>query len=124
MNETILILDSDPIMRAALRDALQPEGYLVITASDLGAAVDRLNEVEPDLLIIRPYINSMSGHLAADYLRTKDPGLPVLVVAGLMDDDRVNVQNAIRHFHAFPKSFERDELLAEVKTVLEHEAGR
>jgi DNA-binding response OmpR family regulator len=124
MNETILILDSDPIMRAALRDALQPEGYLVITASDLGAAVDRLNEVEPDLLIVRPYINSMSGHLAADYLRTKDPGLPVLVVAGLIDDDRVNVENAIRHFYAFPRSFERGELLAEVKTVLQHEVGR
>src|SRR5579883_3301764 len=119
MNETILVLDSDPVMSAVLREALDAAGYLVISAHDLGAAVDRLDEVEPDLLIVRPYINSMPGFLAADYLRTKHPGLPVLVVAGFMNDDRVNVQNSIRQFHVFPESFEREQLLAIIKSILE-----
>lgn len=114
----ILLLDSDAVMRTVLRDALESAGYLVVTAGDLGAAVDRVHEMRPDLLITRPYINSMSGHMAADYLRSKRPGLTVLIVGGFMDDDRVRDQDAIGLFHTFPKPFSRAEFLRTVKEVL------
>jgi DNA-binding NtrC family response regulator len=110
-------------MRAALREALESAGYLAITAGDLGAAIDRLQEIRPHLLVIPPYINSMPGHVAADYLRARHPGLPVLVVAGFMDDDRIRVQNSIREFHTFPKPFSRDEFLAAVRDVLQCESA-
>jgi DNA-binding response OmpR family regulator len=116
---TILLLDSESGMRAGLRDALKSAGYLVQTAGDLGEAVDRLTEMRPDLLITRPYINSMPGRMAADYLRSKQHGLPVLIVAGFMDDDRSRVQNAVEEFHTFPKPFSRDELVAKVREVLD-----
>jgi len=115
----ILLLDSESVMRAALRAALEAGGYLVVTTGDLGEAVDRLAEMQPDLLITRPYINSMPGRLAADYLRNKHHGLPVLIVAGFLDDDRVNVQNAIEEFYTFPTPYSRDELLAKVRDVLD-----
>jgi len=105
-------------MRAALADALQNAGYLVITAADLGEALARQAETPPDLLITCPYINSMPGRTAADFLRGKQNGLPVLFVAGFLDDDRVDVQDAIEEFHTFPKPFRRDELAAKVKEVL------
>jgi DNA-binding NtrC family response regulator len=115
---TILLLVSDPVMRDVLHDALADAGYLVTVASELGAAVDRLREMRPDLLITRPYINSMTGQIAADYLRTKRPGLPILIVTGYMDDERIRDQNAIDEFHIFPRSFTRDEFLNEVRRVL------
>ena len=121
---SILVLDSYPEMRAALREALESAGYLVITAGDLGAAIDQLSDILPHLLIIPPYINSMPGQVAADYLRTRHPGLPVLVVAGLIDDDRIRVQNSIREFHTFPAPFTRNEFLAAVKGVLTFEWER
>jgi len=121
---SILVLESYPEMRAALRETLERAGYLVITAGDLGAAVDQLSDVLPHLLIIPPYINSMPGHIAADYLRTRHPGLPVLVIAGFMDDDRIRVQNSIREYHTFPAPFTPDELLATVKGVLQYESER
>jgi DNA-binding NtrC family response regulator len=117
---TILLLDSDSVMRAALHDVLHNAGYLVMKAGDLGAAVDRLSEARPDLLITRPYINSMPGRVAADYLRSKRPGLPVLLVAGFIDEDRLNVQNVVENFYTFPKPFTHDDLLAKVKEVLSH----
>ena len=115
----ILLLDSDSVMRAALHDAFQSAGYLVVAVGDLGEAVDRLDEIRPDLLITRPYINSMPGRIAANYLRNRHPGLPVLIVGGFVDDDRLNVQNAIEEFYAFPKPFSRDELLTNVRDVLQ-----
>jgi DNA-binding response OmpR family regulator len=115
---TILLLVSDPLMREVLRDALQSAGYLVMVAGDIGAGVDRVNEMRPDLLITRSYISSMPGRMAADYLRTKRPGLPVLIVSGFMDDDRVRAQHAISDFHIYPRPFTRSEFLTEVKEVL------
>jgi len=115
---TILLLISDPLMKDVLRDALSSAGYQVLTAVELGGAVDRLREVRPDLLITRPYINSMSGQTAADYLRTKRPGLRVLIVSGFLEDDRVRDRNAIEDFHIFPKPFSRDELLNCIKEIL------
>jgi len=106
------------VMRAGLRDALANAGYLVVIAGDLAEALDRLAETPPDLLITRPYINSMPGRIAADYLRSKQNGLPVLLVAGFLEDDRLDVQNAVEEFHTFPKPFRRDELVAKVKDVL------
>lgn len=117
-NTTILLLVSDPLMRDVLRDALDSAGYLVVVAKDLGEAVDRLREIHPHLLITRPYISSMPGQTAADYLRTKRPGLPVLIVAGYMEDDRVRDSTAIDDFHIFPNPFKRQELLTQVTAVL------
>src|SRR3569832_943861 len=90
---TILLLISDPLMKDVLREALASEGYLIIVSSDVGAAVDRLRELRPDLLMTGPYINSMPGPVAADYLRTKRPGLPVLIVCVFMDEERVRARN-------------------------------
>lgn len=115
----ILVLDSDSVMRATLRDALESVNYMAVTAADLGEAVDRLAEVQPDLLITRPYINSMPGWMAADYLRTKRHGLPVLIVAGFLADDRTEVRNAIKDFHTFPNAYSRQDLLTKVKDVLD-----
>jgi hypothetical protein len=51
-----------------------------------------------------------------------------MIVGGFMDDDRINVQNAIEKFDTFPKPFSREELLAKVKDavriILRDRAGR
>jgi hypothetical protein len=64
-------------------------------------------------------INSMPAQTAADYLRSKQNGLPILVVPGFMDDDRIRVQNEIEEFYTFPKPYSRDELIAKVSDVLD-----
>lgn len=118
-NAAILLLVSDPLMRAVLRDALiNGGGYQIVTANNLGDAVDRLREIHADLLVTRSYINSMPGHMAADYLRSKQPGLPVLIVSGFMEDDRVRDQNSIDQLYVFPKPFGRNDLLEKVREVL------
>jgi|SRR5579872_761588 len=116
---TILLLDSEPLMLSVVREVLEDAGYLVLPAADLGQAVDRLSEMRPDLLITRPYINSMPGRMAADYLRSKRPGLPVLIVAGNVDDERLVNTNAVAQFHTFPKPFPPQELVEKVREVLE-----
>lgn len=117
-NASILLLASDPVMRPVLHETLQQAGCLVVSVDGLGPAVERLKQMRPDLLIVRPYINSMPGRTAARHLRTWCPGLPVLIVGGFMDDERIKVPNEIDEFHLFPKLWSRDELLNKVREVL------
>jgi len=118
MNETILLLCSDPVIRSVLDETLQTEGYVVLSVGELGTAVDRLREYKPDLLLIRPYIDNMAGHDAAQYLRTKRPGMRVLMVSGSLDDDRLRYREALHSIDVFPKPFTAAELLEKVREVL------
>jgi DNA-binding response OmpR family regulator len=118
---SILLLASDPPMREILSEKLTSGAYLVEVANDLGQAVDRLSEMLPDLLIVRPYIESMTGEEAVRYLRSKHPGLPALIVGGFLEDDRIETLNSVHGIQVFPKPFRADELLAKVgETILAH----
>ena len=86
----------------------------------MGTAVNRLEESGPALLVIGPYIEDISGYDAATFLRTKCHGLPVLMVAGLIDDDRLQNRLTLEGFEIFPQPYTADALLQKVKDVLSH----
>jgi DNA-binding response OmpR family regulator len=118
LNTTILFLASDAPIRKVISEVLDSEGYVVMPASDVAGAVDQLKESSPDLLIVRHYTEGISGHDAAMYLRTMCPGIPVLLVGGLLDDDRLENRELVEGFEIFPKPFQATELLEKVKEVL------
>src|ERR1700683_2932839 len=98
-NASILLLDSDPLTRTILHETLARPGCRVVAAGGLGEAVDRLKRMRPELLIVRPYINSMPGYVAARHLRTWRQGLPVLIVDGFPDDERLHAQSELEDFY-------------------------
>jgi len=114
----ILLLVSDAVARAVIQEALEHGGYSVMAAGDLGTAVKRISESKPDLLIISPYIEDISGYDAAKFLRTKVNGLPVLMVAGIIEDDRLEYRLQLQEFAVFPTPYTAAALLAKVKDVL------
>jgi DNA-binding response OmpR family regulator len=118
MNATILLFCSDPVIRSVLGETLEAHGYVVLPVGDLGAAVDRLREYKPDLLIIRTYVDNMAGHDAAQYLRTRRPGMRILIVSGLIDDERLNYRESVHRIEVFPKPFTAADLLEKVRDVL------
>jgi DNA-binding NtrC family response regulator len=91
---------------------------VVVATGGLGEAVKRLAEAKIDLLITRPYVANITGHDAAKYLRGRNPQMEVLVIAGLLDDDRLRARAAIERFEVFPKPFTVAELLEKVAAVL------
>jgi len=118
MNTTILLLVSDPIVRSTLKETLEHEGFTVVAAGDVGQAVDRIRECPPDLLITRTYIEGLSGHDAAMYLRTKCLKMKVLILGGLLDDERLHSREALQGFEVFPKPYAPAKLIQEVKHIL------
>lgn len=123
MKTTILLLVSDPVVRSVLQETLEGEGYMVQAAGGIGQAVDRLKESAPDLLITRTYVESLTGHDAAVYLRTKCQNMRVLILGGLLDDERLQFREAMQGFEVFPRPYTAAALLQEVKDVLSKPRG-
>ena len=123
LTTTILLLVSDAVVRSILKETLQREGYTVLPTGDLGQAVDRLNECIPDLLITRTYVESMPGHEAAMYLRTKCPEMRVLMLGGNLDDERLEYRAERQGFEIFPRPYSAAVLLQEVRRVLSIQRG-
>ena len=115
---TILLLVSDKLLRAVMAEKLEHEGYMVVQVGDLGAAVDWLKDCRPDLLVTRTYISNMPGHDAAAYLQKKCPAMKVLIVGGLLEDDRLQTRESLSDFAVFPKPYTAGELIEKVKSVL------
>ncbi|MGA2213157.1 MAG: response regulator [Bryobacteraceae bacterium] len=118
METTILLLSSEPVGRLVMREVLERAGYVVMATGDLGTAVDRLQEAPADLLMISPYVETITGHDAAKYLQGRCPGMRILMVAGLMADDRLQNRAVLERVEIFPKPFTGAELLQKVKQVM------
>jgi DNA-binding response OmpR family regulator len=115
---TILFLASDSDISKVISKALDSAGYFVLTAHDLGRAIDFLKDCTPDLLIVRHYTASISGHDAAMHLRRLCHGIPVLIVGGILDDGGLENRETLQGFEIFPKPFHAAELIEKVKEVL------
>lgn len=115
---TLLLLASEPFIRKVIREALECHGYFVETASNLSSAVDWMKRSTPRLVIIRHYLDNISGHEAAVYLQTMHHGIPVLIVGGILDDPGLENRESLRGFEIFPKQFKTAELIDEVKEML------
>jgi DNA-binding response OmpR family regulator len=118
IKSTILLLVSDPVLRSVVEETLERAGYSVMAAGDLGQAVDRMNEVTPDLLIIRSHVQNLPGHDAAMYLRKKCLKMKVLILGGRLEDDRLQNREELQGFEIFPKPYPAAEMLEKVKEVL------
>src|SRR5215469_4854459 len=120
----ILLLASEPVFRSVLKEVLEQAGYVVLATGSLGAAVGRLKDSGIDLLITHPYVDNITGHEAAKYLRSKNPGMGVLIVAGLLDDDRLQYRASLEEFQVFPQPFTAAELIKTVAEVLQSVKNR
>ena len=118
MSKTILLKVSDSGIRGAICEALESEGYFVLAASEIDRAARWVKECTPDLLMVRHYTESMSGHDAAVYLRSLCPGIPVLLVGGILNDPDLGDRESLLNFEVFPKPYKAVELLGKVKEVL------
>src|SRR5580704_1297158 len=64
LKESILFLESEPVIRKVICKALESAGYFVLSAGDLGRAMELLKEFTPDLFMVRHFIEEMPGRIA------------------------------------------------------------
>ena len=65
----------------------------------------------------------MPGNQAARYLRTKCTEMRILLVGGMLDDERLADRETLAGFDVFPKPYSAREFLDKVRDVLDKPRG-
>jgi len=76
----ILLVDDDHTVRESLRDLLVSEGYRVIPAENGQQALDRINRLPADLVLLDLNMPVMSGWDTFEQLTREHPLLPTIII--------------------------------------------
>jgi DNA-binding response OmpR family regulator len=79
MARTILVVDDEPTLRETLAEALDADGFRVVTAADGREALLRFREQRPDLVVLDLMLPELSGVEVCRIIR-QESGVPILML--------------------------------------------
>jgi two-component system, OmpR family, response regulator MprA len=112
----VLIVDDDPVMRQALREAFEDEGIAVETASDGREALRKVADRLPALVVLDVTLPVLDGFQVADQLRAGARPVPILAITG--DGQAPEKARRMGAFAYLRKPFELSDLLRLVQGAL------
>jgi two-component system response regulator VicR len=115
--ETILVVDDEPTIVEVVELYLLREGFKVLTAADGNAALDAVQQQQPDLVVLDLMLPGMSGLDVTRQLRAGGALPIILLTARGEETDRV-VGLELGADDYVTKPFSPRELVARVKAVL------
>ncbi len=120
-NRTLLIAEDEPVIRMAIRDALEPlENFDLVEAVDGYEALKIIEDRKPALVILDLLMPRMGGFDVLETLQGQDgaerPG-KIVVLSALVEPYLVERLQALGAYRVLTKPFHIDELLRLVKEV-------
>ena len=119
MSPRVLVVDDDPEVVNAVGEALRDDGYLVETATDGAAALKRVLEAPPDLIVLDVRMPNLNGWEFCEIVRrqshTRD--VPVLFLTACSEvRDQITAMQVGGSDH-LPKPFRLAALRDKVRSL-------
>jgi DNA-binding NtrC family response regulator len=111
--ESILVVDDDPMFCQALKDLLTLRGFQVETESEAQGVMEHLeNNYELAVVLLDLKLGTLNGVDVLKDIRAKYPGKPVLMMTGHRQEMRDSIEQArkVGAYTCLYKPFETDEL--------------
>lgn len=119
---SLLVVEDDDRIRAALRLALTDEGYTVHDVADAETAIDRFRDHHPDLVLVDIMLPGMSGLDLCHHLRRLSD-VPIIMVTARDDSHDVVVGLEAGADDYVTKPFVFKELAARIRSLLRRTRG-
>ena len=119
MAKNILICDDAAFMRMMIKDILSKNGYTVAGEAENGVkAVEKYNELKPDLVLMDITMPEMDGIQALKNLKAADSGAKVIMCSAMGQQAMVieSIQAGAKDF--IVKPFQAERVLEAVKKVV------
>ena len=116
MGKQILICDDAAFMRMMLKDILVKEGYEVVGEAENGAkAVEKYNELKPDLVLMDITMPEMDGIQALKNIKAADSNAMVIMCSAMGQQAMVveSIQAGARDF--IVKPFQKDRVIEAIR---------
>lgn len=118
MNQHVLIVEDDKDLREVLQKTLNDQGYLVRVASDGTQALQMIQKVEPDLLLLDLGLPTVKGDTVCREVKKNYPEIPIIILTGRDTTDDVVLGLNLGADDYVTKPFETEELLARIRARL------
>ncbi|RJQ62476.1 MAG: response regulator [Desulfobacteraceae bacterium] len=122
MTKTILVVDDAAFMRMMIRDILSKEGYVIHEAVNGRDAVEKYDEVQPDLVTMDITMPEMSGLEALREIRSRDTAARVLMVSAMGQQKMIVEALESGAMDFLVKPFQPTKVLETVKKCLQSQA--
>lgn len=122
MSKTILVVDDAAFMRMMIRDILSKEGYEIHEAVNGRDAVEKYDEVQPDLVTMDITMPEMSGLEALKQIRDRDSSARVLMVSAMGQQKMIVEALESGALDFLVKPFQPTKVLETVKKCLQGSA--
>jgi DNA-binding response OmpR family regulator len=118
MSIRIVVLDDQQYLRDIIAAILEDAGYPAVAVATPEEAVQRLEELRPELLVLDLSLPGISGLQFLDQLRAGDTwhSLPVVVVSG--DPGKLCAVEGRENVVALTKPFDVSALVGEIRRLL------
>ena len=119
MGKNILICDDAAFMRMMIKDILTKNGYNIAGEAENGAkAVEKYNELKPDLVLMDITMPEMDGIEALKKIKAGDPNAMVIMCSAMGQQAMVieSIQSGAKDF--IVKPFQADRVIEAVKKVI------
>ena len=116
---SVLVVDDAAFMRMMIKDILTKNGYNVAGEAENGAkAVEKYNELKPDLVLMDITMPEMDGIQALKNIKASDAGAQVIMCSAMGQQAMVieAIQAGAKDF--IVKPFQADRVLEAVKKVV------
>ncbi|SMO47833.1 response regulator transcription factor [Solitalea koreensis] len=115
----ILVADDEPIMLKTIEFCLKKDGYTVVTAQDGREALNKLNEIQPDLVItdmMMPYASGLEviGKVKELYAEK----IPIIMLSAMGQENVVIEAFQLGADDYITKPFSLGELSVRVKRLI------
>ncbi|TWT46350.1 Nitrogen regulation protein NR(I) [Thalassoglobus neptunius] len=119
----ILVVDDEPTICWALQQALSEDGHTVTVSSTAEEALQNLEQLSPDLVMLDVRLPGMDGLAALNHIRERAATTPVIVMTAFGD-----LETAVQAIHrgAFEyllKPFDLDQVTHAVNRALTHSSS-
>src|SRR5215471_16946093 len=120
MSSRILVVDDTPANIQALAGTLKEKGYLISVATTGTQALEVVNRVRPDLILLDVMMPEMDGFETCRRLKTSDAtrDIPVIFLTARTETEDIVKGFELGAVDYVPKPFNAHELLARVNTHL------
>ncbi|WP_333082875.1 EAL domain-containing protein [Microcoleus sp. Pol8_C2] len=120
-SNTILVVDDVPANLAILADFLSEASFEILVAQDGESAIQKINYVIPDLILLDIMMPGIDGFETYKRLKVNPlwSQIPVIFITALSETDNVVKGLSLGAVDYIIKPFQKEEVLARIKTHLE-----
>ncbi len=120
MASKIVVIEDDPLIQKLITQTLQREGYEVVTANDGSEGLRKVQETNPNLVVLDISMPGLDGYQVCHYLRNEPAtaNLPIIMVTAMArpSDQRRGFETGADDY--LPKPFALADLVTRVQSLL------